>query len=45
MTASRLNILICQYQLGFTDLIAERALPLLAHLPSGAAITTIGLSS
>jgi hypothetical protein len=29
---ARLNILICQYHLGFTKLIPERALPLLEHL-------------
>lgn len=44
MSVSRLNILICQYQLGFTSQIPERALPLLTHLPNGAAIATIGLS-
>ena len=44
MTVSRLNILICQYQLGFTDLIPERALPLTTHLPLGATIACLGLS-
>ena len=44
MTVSRLNILICQYQLGFTSQIPERALPLITHLPAGAAIAAIGLS-
>jgi hypothetical protein len=44
MTVSRLNILICQYQLGFNDLIPERALPLTTHLPVGATLTCLGLS-
>lgn len=44
MTVSRLNILICQYQLGFTDLIPERALPLTPHLPFGATIACLGLT-
>lgn len=44
MATSRLNILICQYHLGYTQLIPERALPLLGHLPAGAALACLGLS-
>jgi hypothetical protein len=44
MTVSRLNILICQYQLGSTDLIPERALPLIMHLTTGATIASLGLA-
>ena len=44
MTVSRFNILICQYQLGFTNLIPERALPLIEHLPPDAVLATLGLS-
>lgn len=44
MAVSRLNILICQYQLGFTNQIPERALPLISHLPAGGVVTTLGLS-
>jgi len=42
-TVARLDILICQYHLGFTGQIPERALPLLQHLPSSATFTCLGL--
>ena len=41
---ARLDILICQYHLGSVQLIPERALPLLAHLPVGAQLACAGLS-
>ncbi len=41
---ARLNILVCQYHLGHTQLIAERVLPLLQHIPSSASLTCAGLA-
>lgn len=41
---ARLNILICQYHLRHTQLIPERALPLLEHLPPQLWPACIGLS-
>ena len=41
---ARLNILICQYHLGHTQLIPERVLPLLGHLPPPLWPACIGLS-
>lgn len=41
---ARLNILVCQYHLGHTQLIPERALPLLPHLPDSALVACIGLA-
>ena len=41
---ARLNILVCQYHLGYVQLIPERALPLLPHLPLGARLACAGLS-
>ncbi len=41
---ARLNILVLQYHLGFMQLIPERALPLLPHLPMGAQLACAGLS-
>lgn len=41
---ARLNILICQYQLGNTQLIPERALPLLSHLPVTGWLPCAGLA-
>lgn len=41
---ARLNILICQYHLGHTKLIPERALPLLSHLPAGGQLACVGLA-
>ena len=40
---ARLNILVCQYHLRHTQLIPERALPLLPHLPDSALVACIGL--
>jgi hypothetical protein len=41
---ARLNILICQYHLGHFSLIAERALPLIQHLPPSATLTCVGIA-
>ena len=41
---ARLNILICQYHLGHTKLIPERALPLLSHLPVTGWLPCAGLA-
>jgi len=41
---ARLNILICQYHLGHTKLIPERALPLLSHLPITGWLPCAGLA-
>lgn len=41
---ARLDILICQYHLGHTQQIPERALPLLSHLPASAHLACVGLS-
>lgn len=41
---ARLNILICQYHLGFTELVPQRALPLLSHLPVTGWLPCVGLA-
>ena len=41
---ARLNILICQYHLGHTKLVPERALPLLSHLPVTGWLPCAGLA-
>jgi len=40
---ARLNILVCEYHLRHTQLIPERALALLPHLPQAAVVACIGL--
>jgi hypothetical protein len=40
---ARLNILICQYHLGFTQQVPQRALPLLSHLPVTGWLPCLGL--
>jgi len=41
---ARLNILICQYQLGHYQLIPERVLPLISHVPPVATLAFLGLA-